>query len=154
MSQKIPLVLYLVVFAWCLHGERCVNANGFFFFFYFKRLEITYFHMVVITLVSADDKYQVWWPGYMKATALLVDVVVPLERKLLIFFFPFFFKILFLCSPVSFCAFLMRISMPQFLICLMDRVTISLTPQGFCCEVLLRNLGWNVTFDKAAWELP
>lgn len=87
MSQKIPLVSYLVVFAWCLHGERCVNANG--FFFYFKRLEIMYFHVVVITLASADDKYQVQWPGYMKATALLVDVVVPLERKLLIYFFFF-----------------------------------------------------------------
>lgn len=56
-------------------------------FFYFKRLEITYFHMVVIILASADDKYQVLWPGYTKATALLVDVVVPLERKLLILFF-------------------------------------------------------------------
>lgn len=48
-----------------------------------------YFHVVVITLASADDKYQVQWPGYMKATALLVDVVVPLERKLLIYFFFF-----------------------------------------------------------------
>lgn len=99
--------------------------------FYFKRLEITYIYMVVRTSASADGRYQVQRPGCMKATALLV-VVVPLERK-----FPiFFFLILFLCSPV----FWMRFSMPQFLICLMDRVTIHLTSQGFCFEVLLRNL--------------
>lgn len=72
-----------MVLAW---GEMCKCK---WIFFYFKRLEIMYFHVVVITLASADDKYQVQWPGYMKATALLVDVVVPLERKLLIYFFFF-----------------------------------------------------------------
>lgn len=70
------------MFAW---GEMCKCK----WIFYFKRLEITYFHMVVRTLASADGKYQVQRPGYMKATALLVDVVVPSERKFLLAFFFF-----------------------------------------------------------------
>lgn len=71
------------------------------FFFIFKSLEIIYFHVVVKTLASADGKHRVQWPGNMKATALLVDMVVPSERKFLISFF-LFFKF-FSCVVLSFC---------------------------------------------------
>lgn len=107
--------------------------------FYFKRLERDIF--IPLSELQHQLMASTRSDGLAVRKQLLCWFCVSMGKNFPFFFFSFFSPflpphvVLFLCTGWK------RNSVPLLLICLIDRVTINFTFQGFRCEVLLRNLG-------------